>query len=577
MRSLANAILSEWEELQSNITPSHNDETPGIVQPSTKRRREAGTGAEESQNKKFHMSPKRQLGANERCGQRSLDVDGMSTSIRQYVLCEDTQARNGQEANVNESSNSQMGNSRFLRRSHTQISLGDSHVNPRVYLPQPGTQRRNSVGDRRRYSSQPMYAPNLNNFTPTLHVSQGNPVGSSSPQASGSRYPFLNIIPQQMAYNGWDRRYVVTPEQAAPPGNEQFPPSRCARTLSRGATSPPNTTPNWPPRDPWNQNNFQSINHHAASMFAFAGPTTYTIWQVPQSQSPNYLWSKLEIGENRLRNANVEDPFMQADFNQFGNMQQLASVPQSPTSILVAEETGIPLQDINYLAEQAGFVEVGNLYEPVPTMPCDLSNMKGTREIHTYNHGMDVSLWQAELHSCENWLAPISAIHEDSSGTLGIEGYQMYLPDQNIIPMQPAFASNRNWPGPLSTVPGEPSCTLEMEEFQDIFYPDLATPQIQGTYLASEGLQEQEQERTEPQNLSTLPGMENSQAFKGSGALSRGLDSYADELWKTAIAAELGEYEEFLTSDPVELIILGGSPESEAPGSPSEVVGMGHH
>jgi hypothetical protein len=160
---------------------------------------------------------------------------------------------------------------------------------------------------------------------------------------------------------------------------------------------------------------------------------------------------------------------------------------------------------------------------------------------------------------------------------LGIEGNPMYLPDLHIIPMQPAFTLNRNWPGPLSTVPGEPSCTLEMGEFQDIFYPDLATPQIRGMYLASESLQEkeQEQERTEPQNLKTLPRMENSQAFKDSGALSRGLESYADELWKTAMATELGEYEEFLISDPAELIILGGSPESEAPGSLSEVVGTG--
>jgi hypothetical protein len=424
-----------------------------------------------------------------------------------------------------------------------------------------------------------MYAPNLNNFTPTIHVPQGDPVGSSPPQVSGSRYPFLNIIPQQMTYNGWDRRYVITPVQAAPPGNEQFPPSRCTRTLSRGATSPPNTTPSWTLRDSWNQNNFQSINHHAASMSAFADPTTFTIWRLSQSQSPNELWSKLEIGENRLRNAHVEDPSMQADFNQFGNMQQPASAPRSSTGILVAEETGMPLQDISYLSEQAGFVEVGNLYEPVPTVPCDLSNMQGTREIHTHNHDMDTSLWQAELHSCENWLAPISAIPDDPSGTLGTEGNQMYLPDLNIIPMRPAFTSNRNSPGPLPAVPGEPPCTLEMEEFQDIFFPDLATPQMQGTYLRSGSMQgpEQEQERTEPQNLSTLPGMENSQAFKDSGALSGGLDTYADELWRTAMATELGEYEEFLLSDPVELIIPGDSQESEAPDSSSEVVGTGHH
>lgn len=356
-------------------------------------------------------------------------------------------------------------------------------------------------------------------------------------------------------------------------------------------------------------------------MSAFVGPTTYTNWQVPQFPSPNDLWNVPVMGEHHVRYAHMEDSSMQASLNQFRDMKQPTPALPAQSSVPLAEETEIPFQDINYLSGQVDFVEVGGVEEPVPTLPCNISGMQGTGEIPTYHPDMNASFWQADLHSYENWLEPISMIPDDTSGvistgtaqesypdehplvgqaefdlfedllaptsaipgdfsgTLRMEGNPMCLPNINTIPMQPAFSSHGTWPEPALMASGDLTCKLGTEEYQSILFPDMAAPQMQGTYLPSGNLQGQEQEPTEPENFPTQLGMENTQAFQDPGALSGGFDSYSDELWRTAVATEPGGFEEFLFSDPVDLTIPEDFPELEAPapGNPSGVVGMGDH
>lgn len=516
-----------------------------------------------------------------------------------------------------------MGKTSFFGPHRSQIPVTDPRADFRVHYSGLGLQRHNVRGKGQKYSSQHVNAQNINNFTSTMPASQRNSPNSSLGQVSGPRYSFPNITPQQILYDGWDRPYLVTAVQTAPTASELIPRGRRTSTILRGAASPSNTAPAWSPRDPWNKNDFQPINHHTGSLSAYTSPGTYTNSQEAQLTSPNHLKGIPRIGDNHLRYADVGDPSMQAGLLYIETMQEIVPAMPDPSDMLLAGENENLFRDINFLPRQADFHQLGDSQEPPPAIPIDLSGMQGTGGIQTYHTDMDASIWQAELHSYENWLAPISTIPNDTSGVhstgksqesypdrhalvgqaefhsyenllvpsstiagdfpgpLGMEGNQMHLPDLNIIPEQPASISEGNWPEPASEAPGDFSCTLGIEDYRNIIFPDTNAPETQGVYLPNGNLQEQGQGAGGLQNFSTLPGIENSRALqqKPTAVWPAGAVTYTDELWRNALATEPDGYEDFPSSGPADLTTVDEfeDVDATAPGSPSGAACVGDH
>lgn len=526
------------------------------------------------------------------------------------------------------SCNSQIGVSRSIAPHKLRRSLPGSPADPCFQPTVPGVQQQNTRGEGHRYSRQPIYAPNLNGSTSTMPTSQSNPPSSSPPQASGSRYPFPNITPQQIVYGEWSQPYFITPIQTVPAVIEQSSRGRRSRASSRSAASPPNTAPDWSPRNPWHQNHFQPSYHHPGFVSGYADPITNRNWQEPQLTAPNNFSGMPSMGKNHVYCTNMDNLLIQAGLNQVGHTQQPAPMMPAPSGILVAGENEMPFQDINILPGQADFMQLRNLQELPPATAYELSDTCSTAEAQIHHLDMHTFAGQADFNPNESWLAPaftipgdlpsthslggnqpplpdsimlpmqpdfiangnlvepVSVRSNDLSCTLGMEGSQIASSDVNTTPMQAGFIPDANWLGLASVAADDFLCTIGMEEDQALF-PDLNAPSMQAACLLNGNLQEP----VEPGSISNIFESEDTQTLQlNPGALPA---EAMDALWRTIEETAPGEFQGVLRAAQGQIPYSEGGdfseyidftagnnpqePELSALDNPSVVLGMGDH
>jgi hypothetical protein len=333
-----------------------------------------------------------------------------------------------------------------------------------------------------------------------MPISQSNPPDPWATQTSSPIYPFPNITPQQILVGEWNRQYLITPIQIVSIGSDQSPRGRRLRASSRGATSPPTNptkAPDWSPRDPWNQTNFQPSNYHIGSVSGYRGLISNINWQEPELTSFNGFSGMPGMRENKLRYPNVDDPPMPAVLNQVENMQQPMLAVPAPSGILVAGEDEMPFQDVDVLPEQAGFNPNGSSSAPGSMIPVNFPD------------------------TCE------------------MEGSQVAPSDINTVPIQPGFTPDENWLDLASVAAGDFPCTLGMDGNHTLFHTTSTAP-MQAAYMPNRNLQEP----VEPGGVLRISGSEDTPNLQSNpGALTA---EALDSLWRTIEEAESGEFQELL-------------------------------
>ena len=392
------------------------------------------------------------------------------------------------------SSNHQTGVSRLVAQHHPRILMSNSRADPRIHSSGSGIQQQITRGDGHKFYSQPAYAQNLGSALATMPISQSNPPDSWTTQTSSPRYPFPNIMPQQIMVDELNQQYLITPIQIAPTGREQSPRGRQSWTSSRGATLPPITAPDWSPSGPWNRINFQSSNYHTGSVSGYRELISNTNWQKPELTSFNGFSRMPSMRENNLRYPNVDDPPMQAVLSQVENMQQPVLAVPAPSGILVAGENEMPFQDVNILPGQAGFNPNGSSSAPGSMIPAGFADTYEMEGSQVAPSDINMESIQPDFTPDENWPDLASVTANDFPCTLGMDGNHTPM---STAPMQTAYMPNRNPPEPI-----EPNSVLRISRSED-------TP-----------------------NLQSNPGVLSAEAL--------------DSLWRTIEEAEYGEFQELL-------------------------------